>query len=440
MNKKQFVSKPVEQVEQELNQISPSFCLAKWTQLSLHLQLGHGHSCHHPRTHKINLDEIAADPSNLHNTSQKIKARQEMLEGKRPFECNYCWKIEDAGEISDRPFKSSLSWSYPYKQQIIDGTFKNPSYLEVSFDSTCNFKCAYCGPSISSSWLEEIKQMGPYPTSDKFNNLDWIKSQQRMPILKREENLYVDAFWEWWPSLVKDLQVFRITGGEPLLSKDFWRVLDTLEETPQPNLSFSVNTNLGVPQQLLDKFYSKLLMLKSKVKDIRIYTSVDTYGEQAEYIRYGLNFKEFLQNTYTILDLGIPLTYMMAINALSIPNAHLFFYEIQRQRKKYNFNVQFDTPYVRFPQFLSIELLTPDFKPYWENICDFFDANEEFKKYECQRVRRLLALIATEPTNINSLRKDFVKFVDEYDRRRNTNFCKTFPEMVEFYLMCKDIA
>jgi hypothetical protein len=34
-------------------------------------------------------------------------------------------------------------------------------------------------------------------------------------------------------------------------------------------------------------------------------------------------------------------------------------------------------------------------------------------------------------------RQNFVAFVDEHDRRRGTNFLKTFPEMEEFYNECK---
>jgi hypothetical protein len=36
-------------------------------------------------------------------------------------------------------------------------------------------------------------------------------------------------------------------------------------------------------------------------------------------------------------------------------------------------------------------------------------------------------------------RKDFVLFIDEYDKRRGKNFLKTFPEMKEFYQSCKKL-
>ena len=51
-----------------LNKVSPSFCLAKWFNVSVHIPTGRTHSCYHPPTHKVPLDELAADPGALHNT------------------------------------------------------------------------------------------------------------------------------------------------------------------------------------------------------------------------------------------------------------------------------------------------------------------------------------------------------------------------------------
>ena len=73
-------------VKDKLDVVSPSFCLAKWTQVTLHLQNGTNHSCHHPGTHKINIEEIDKDPSALHNTSYKKELRRQMMEGQRPGE------------------------------------------------------------------------------------------------------------------------------------------------------------------------------------------------------------------------------------------------------------------------------------------------------------------------------------------------------------------
>ena len=61
-------------VFEELNQVSPSFCLAKWFNVSLHIPTGQTHSCYHPRSHKIPMEEVAIDVSALHNTKSQMVA------------------------------------------------------------------------------------------------------------------------------------------------------------------------------------------------------------------------------------------------------------------------------------------------------------------------------------------------------------------------------
>ena len=80
-------------------------------------------------------------------------------------------------------------------------------------------------------------------------------AENKVPILHREPNPYVDAFWKWWPDLYRDLHTFRITGGEPMLAKDTWKVLDYIIEEPNPNkdLNFAINSNLGLEDNMIDK-------------------------------------------------------------------------------------------------------------------------------------------------------------------------------------------
>jgi len=103
-----------EKTKERLDDVGCGFCLAKWTQVTMHLSMGMTHSCHHPSPHKIPIDEIERNPSALHNTRFKKQKRREMLSGKRPEECNYCWNVEDTGNsFSDRIYKSSEPWSSP---------------------------------------------------------------------------------------------------------------------------------------------------------------------------------------------------------------------------------------------------------------------------------------------------------------------------------------
>ena len=101
-----------EETKKSLDSVGCGFCLAKWTQVTMHLQTGLNHSCHHPTAHKIPIAEIQRNPSALHNTKFKKYKRKEMLDGKRPAECDYCWNIEDNSDnYSDRIYKSSEPWS-----------------------------------------------------------------------------------------------------------------------------------------------------------------------------------------------------------------------------------------------------------------------------------------------------------------------------------------
>ena len=192
-------------IRKSLNDQGPGFCLAKWTQVTMHLQLGHTHSCHHPKTHQVPLRELKRNPTALHNTMYKKRRRKEMLEGQRPDECDYCWNVEDSSNrFSDRTFKSAENWSYPYMDEIKSLGWRddyNPKYVEVSFSNACNFKCSYCGPAFSTKWMEEAEKFGAYPTTDGFNDLSYLKQEGKMPMPVTQANPYVDAFWRWWPDL-----------------------------------------------------------------------------------------------------------------------------------------------------------------------------------------------------------------------------------------------
>ena len=68
--------KAAEVAKKRLDTVSPTFCLAKWNQVSLHLTNGMTNSCYHPPLHKIDATQLDKNPAALHNTAQKIEERQ----------------------------------------------------------------------------------------------------------------------------------------------------------------------------------------------------------------------------------------------------------------------------------------------------------------------------------------------------------------------------
>ena len=450
-----------------LDAVGPGMCLAKWTQVTLSLQVGHNHSCHHPRTHAISPQEIVRNPSALHNTRYKKLRRKEMLNGSRPTECDYCWGVEDNSDIfSDRIFKSSESWSLPFMEQIKNSDWRddfNPKYVEVAFSNACNFKCSYCGPAYSSQWVEEIEKHGAYPTTDKFNDTQYLIEEHKMPIAQKDYNPYVEAFWKWWPELYRDLHTFRITGGEPLLAKDTWDVLDYIINEPNPNreLKLAINSNLGAPDKLIDKLIEKIKRIEDegRVKEIVIFTSTDTWGEQAEYIRTGLEFNRFWDNVNKILTKcpRVIITFMSTYNALSLFNYNKLIKEVYNLKDIYgsydrywNSAVFLDSSYLRYPQHQTVQVLPYEFsKKILEQtklityyaIPVFEPKYIGFSDIEVQKLKRIYDWMISEQDTSKQFknRYNFYKYFTEHDIRRGTNFCKTFPELEEFYHFCGTI-
>jgi organic radical activating enzyme len=390
-----------------------------------------------------------------------------MLQGARPSECDYCWNVEDNSDrFSDRIFKSGENWSYPHLDEIVNSDWRddfNPKYVEVAFSNACNLKCSYCGPAFSSKWVEEIEKYGGYPTVDNFNSNDWLKLENKFPIPHSEHNPYVEAFWKWWPDLYKDLHTFRITGGEPLMSKDTWGVLDYILEHPNPNkeLKLAINSNLSVPDKLIDKLIEKIKRIEDegRVKEIIIFTSVDAWGEQAAYVRTGMEFNKFWDNVNKVLSTSSRtiVTIMSTYNALSVFSYPQLIQGVYKLKDEYaspdrywNSAVFLDSSYLRFPLHQTVQVLPHQFA---NNILDqsklityyaapsFSHEHIGYSDVEVQKVKRIYdwMLSPQDATQQMKNRYSFYQYFSNHDKRRGTDFCKTFPELEEFYNFCGTI-
>jgi organic radical activating enzyme len=457
--------------KKKLDNVGCGFCLAKWTQVTMHLHNGTTHSCHHPEPHKVSLEELSRNPTALHNSKVKKMARKEMLENKRPSECSYCWNVEDnSTSFSDRVFKSSEPWSEPYFDEISKSDWRdnfNPKYVEVSFSNTCNFKCAYCGPEYSSKWMEEINDHGPYKLSFDYNGTKRMEERNTKPYKHSEDNPYVNSFWEWFPELYKSMDTFRITGGEPLLSKDTWKVLDFILETNEPNrnLKLSINSNLGVPDNLIDRLIEKLdeIIRNNLVKEIIIFTSCDGYGIQSEYTRYGMNFEKLFNNIDKVLSSlpKVTVVVMSTFNIFSVFSYESLIRKVHELKIKHfnphrywSSSIILDTSYLRQPSFMSFRLLkgyiSEDFFDRWIKYMKFNSTYRSlnflqmqtvqdvgFSTQEIEKVSRLKDIFVSDKNSDDSSllqhKIDLNTFVKQYESRRGLKVLEIYPEMESFF-------
>lgn len=442
----------VEYRDRVVNKVSPAFCGAKWYNATIWLGNGTTASCHHPPAHKIPVEEVAKSYKAIHNTQYKKMIRKQMLEGERPKECEYCWKIEDLGpeKVSDRVYKSVIYTDEELKKCKEEFGYTEDvdlKTLEIAFDPNCNFACSYCNASFSTRWQQDIKKNGVYQNlvsdgAGAFHH-DGAHSQ---PYGKRNEgNPYLAAFWKWWEGeLQHSLRELRVTGGEPTMSMDFWKLMKWWKSHPECEVEFAVNSNLGQKQELVDE----LIKTTHNFKKFHLYTSCESYGKHAEYIRDGLIWEKWIGNVERMLSESNieSLNCMMTINALSLCSLTEFMDEILRLKKKFGSNSPICSfNILRFPSFQSIVTLPTEFRleradhiEKW--IQDNYNGGSNgFIDIERDGMLRLVAYIREIETghaftsSYASRERDFKSFYDQYDKRRGKNFVETFPMLADWY-------
>jgi organic radical activating enzyme len=308
----------------------------------------------------------------------------------------------------------------------------------------------------STSFQAEIKQYGPYDTVKNHRlAIDWFKPHVE------EENPYIEAWWKWWPEMSKTLNILRITGGEPLMHRSTWRLFDHLRNDPKPNLELNLNSNLGTKSAMVERLAENVndLLVNKKVKTFKLFSSMDTWGKRAEYLRTGLNIELWEKN----LDIYVttvkkPVTFMCTFNILSVTSFTEFLAKVLEWRSKYDSiftdrsnsrKIRFDTPYLKEPLQYDMHILPKEeYLPHFDKILKFIDDNRDeadrtkFSDLEYERFRRVrdyFANVQYDEHKVKEGRIDFYNWFTEYDSRRQTNFLQTFPEMSKFWFTCQQI-
>jgi len=425
---------------------SSSFCGAKWYNATIWLGSGMTTSCHHPPAHRV-PDEVATNPKLLHNTPEKKQDRDMMQRGERPKGCEYCWKIEDMERdaISDRVYKSKI-----YPIEALNEAYNTSSdqdvdlrTLEIAFDRTCQFACSYCNPAFSSTWVNDIRKHGPYTqlVSDGRNHFTHAHDSAQLYKFG-EVNPYVEAFHKWWESdLHKTLQELRITGGEPLMSGETWKLIEWFKTNKgKSNTRLAINSNLGT-----DVDIDRLLDSIDGV-NIDLYTSNESISLQAEYIRDGLIWDDWANNVERLLDSGKirRLHVMCTINALCLDSLDQLLDCIVNWKLEYGADaVSFTLNILRFPSFQSPLVLPDNLRTQYKNkLVDFMTRHKTASYLEEHEINHVLRLIDyldivktphSEAFEMPKLLNDFKQFYAQYDQRRGKDFTLAFPNLSDWY-------
>jgi hypothetical protein len=245
-----------------------------------------------------------------------------------------------------------------------------------------------------------------------------------------------------------------MTGGEPLMDRNTYRVFDYVLEHPKSDLHLAVTSNFSVEPELSQKYFDHVQRLcNTNIEHFMQYVSLDSgIPAQAQYIRHGLDYARMSANVDRYLT-EIPghnsLTFIITMNNLSITGLKpllgwiLF---LRRTHSRTYQRVWFDTPVLREPAWQSLQIMPKSYVVKLEEAKQFMLAHMEdpryphcgFKDYEVARLDRDIAWMRSKQNQDHSVvRADFYRFFAEHDRRRGTNFLETFPEMKSWWAECE---
>ena len=399
-------------------------CQLKWTWTTLFLHSGITRSCHRAAESKLSLEEF----DNFHNTPRKIHDRETMLQGEWPKGgCEYCHKIELAGGSSDRMLHNVIPDLVPRELETdLTATNVTPRLLEIYLNNTCNLSCLYCHGELSSRINFE---------NNKFNfqlgdvDLNKFTSFQIVDNIEKTQPAYIKKFWQWMEKNYKELKRIHVLGGEPFYQREFEDFYTFFENHPHPQLEFNVVSNLSIDQNKLQNYIErfKLLIAKKKIRKLEITCSIDCWGPEQEYVRSGLNLENWEENFNYLLDQAwLSININQTITPLTIKTMPNLLVKLKEWKKKKTVSKFFSgaTPgpdYMK-PFIFGGDEFREDFDKIFALMNDNTTQEKEAKKY-MQGIWAEIEAAPRDEKEINNLKF----FLNEIDRRRNTNWKELFP-------------
>jgi len=410
-------------------------CQLKWSWSTILLTAGVTRSCYRATESTLTAENF----HNFHNTPEKIEARKIMLNGEWPGNetgatCHYCKDIEAAGGVSDRLWHLSIPDMYPTELDQ-DPTLLEvkPVVVEVFLNNTCQLGCLYCSPKLSSTINNENRRFNQQTVQDiKFDSFEVLT-----------ENPYEDllpAFQQWFEKEFRYLRRLNILGGEPFFQKEFDKILDYVDQYPNADCELNIVSNLMISPELLEKYITKIknLLAKRKLKNLQILASIDCWGPQQEYVRYGLDLVHWEKNfQYLLNQKWIKLALNQVFSPLTIKTAPELMHKLKEWRQVRHVGLYSGTispsPLYFIPKYFGPGVFEEDF----QKIVSAMPIDNDEDRVICNYIEGVGKGIANHKRDWQEIKKMLI-FLNEKDRRRNTNWRELFPWLTEIEKQCMD--
>jgi radical SAM protein with 4Fe4S-binding SPASM domain len=413
-----------ELTEEEYRRLTESktFCMLPWT---------HMHAFPDGRVYPCCLAEYWHPIGDLRkntmrevwNQDQYRQLRVNMLNDQPSKECTKCYEQEKHGAFSMRN-DSNRNYGHLIKEVAntdADGTHNEFKirYWDVRFSNLCNFRCRSCGPIFSSNWYN-----------------DHVKLYDRKPDVLGREMARVeyaagdeDAMQAQMLEHVPYLEQVYFAGGEPLIMKEHYALLEKLIDAGKTDVRIQYNTNFS-EMRFKDKHVFEYW---KHFKNVSVGASLDGMGSQAELIRKGADWAQTVENRERMMaevphvDFYVSST-VSSMNVLHVLDFHREWTRLGLVRAKdWNINI------CQSPEWYRIDIFPKDFKqrviyPAYEEHIAWLDPQDSLRRATTGYQSLLSLMKGTDGT------AHWPRFVEEtakLDAVRNERFWDTFPEFKE---------
>ena len=394
---------------------SDQFCMIPWI---------HMHGFPDGRAYPCCLSEPQHPIGDLKkNTMREIwnqdplkQMRVNMLNNKPCKECTKCYEQEKSNLFSMR---ESSNKNFGHLVKLVDDTKPDGTqedfklrYYDIRFSNLCNFACRTCGSIFSSNWFKDEKAAG------------WDPQHPMVMYAGKDEH----DMWEQMQEHIPHLEQIYWAGGEPLIMKEHWKVLDELVKRKMFHVRLIYNTNFS---EL--KFKGRDVLEMWKLFDcVSVGASLDGNYKRGEYIRKGQNWKETVENRERMLkicpnvDFYVSSTVSM-MNVLHITDFHKEWVELGLLRPMdWNINI-LQHPF-RYRVDVLPQHLKEQAKAKLEEHIKWLEPLDTLSRATSGYKGIINFMMQQDGTNQLS---EFFRNNNTIDRVRNEDFFKVFPELTD---------
>lgn len=332
--------------------------------------------------------------------------------------CRVCWDRDDSNKANEKSNSLRVNRSFyqlPDIENAInitrapifltqDGTINEPPIsLDLRFTNTCNMKCIMCSSLYSSLWYEDEEK---------------LSGRKRIGI---ESKPWHDSpiWWQRFDEIKHRVKHIYLTGGEPFLVKGHDQLLDTLIESGFANtVTLEYDTNLSV---INHKVMDKLKLFKKIVLSV----SCDDIEDKYELIRFPGKFENILTNLNRLKENNFEVRHLsscVGIYSLFAP-IRLYDYFTKLGYDTYSFR------FLRSPGHVDIAYLPVDIMDKVTEVYRNSNLPDKWKNYVYGYFDKYRSQFS-DAERMDHLYR-FVKYMNDLDSIRETNWKTTFPEVVE---------